>query len=675
MAIVNGKSTYGTTNLSRNSSKGKAYAKKLQEEANKRNIPSAKKPAPKATVVRNPEFDQLTEAQKKQNAEYLNSSDPKIRELGISHIKEVPTGNGTYNIKDKLSREEKLAQYQNAFKSSPYTPENVYLTTLNKKKELQIKPNVNPHTKRAESAVENRYVDLTTKRKQFGMEDARTAPKSKDWGNLQSSIRKEYQNTLSGKISQYQGAFNTKWSNARNSFVGEYLTENIKPFRFEIEKQNQIIAENQKQLDFYNSPEYRKDGIPKGVKMRMRSMNQKIDQAKKNIKAIEDSVKSKGEKVFDEQNKPQKDSEYQTLQEKIAADRKSFEVEKNQSITEEKERYENQKTQFGTNQDFETGTAGESSSSLHDTLLERFEIQQKRAKEDYQKKIEKKREEEWEQIKVRAEDATTTEEKEEYLAREKRRLDRVYGNLDEEQEGELMAEFLEEQTVARSRKEEDLLNDQELNILKTAEKQKGKTASPTDLQNAEKLAFIKAFVGKDNGDPSTAIGRALKAYERISKTGSEEEALSEFELGDELDRKLSLYNKDKENTEALPPERAYEWLISQDVSIGVAEKMLKYRGIDDEILQSQKEKKLKELGFSDEDIALLDEKAKEKSASETYLKGLMTSEQEEVYLDRLMQKSLATKGEYKLKTLAEEYAKNFSREELVSGRVLDGEDT
>ena len=678
MPVKNGKSSYGTTNYSRNRSSGKDYAKKLQEEANKRVVSSSKIHTPKKTVVRNPNFDKLSDAEKEQNAKYLNSDDPNVRALGISHLKETDTtGYSNLTSKRKLSRDEKLKQYQDAFKSSPYTPENKYLTTLNKKEELEIKKDVNPYTKRAEPVNPISYGSLESKRQQFGLNDSRRTPKSSDFTNLKSNVSKEYDNSLQGKITEYQGAFDTKWNTARSEHVAQYLKDNIAPFRHEIAKQQAIIDENQKQLDFYNSHEYRKDGTPKGVRMRKQQMSEKIKQAKSNITSIEKSVSDTGGKKFDEENKKSKDAEYEELQAILESERAGYQKEKEDMIVEEKENYEQRKTIFGTSNDTSAGTAGENTSyqknSVYETLMKQYDTKQTREKEDYQKKLDKKREKEWDQIKSRAEDATTTEEKERYLAQEERRLDKVYG-----EEGELMTEFLEKLTTARTRKEEDMMNDKELNILKSTEKSRTKSDTASSLQNDEKVAFIRAFIDRDTGDPSTSVSRALKAYERASKMG-DEGAVNEFELGEELDEKLRLYNENKDDPNGLSPDRAYEWLVSEDVPMGVASKMLEMRGIEKSLLDKLKYEKMKDLGFSDEDIAELKEKEQNKSASEMYLKGLMTPEQEELYLKRVLEKSLASggdveKGTYKLQNLAEEYATKYSREELIDGRVFEGYD-
>lgn len=106
-------------------------AKRLQEEAQKREIEQQKQK--KTTVVRNPLFDRMSEEEKKKNAEYLNSNDPR----GISHLIEIDTTSDRDPMK-KLTGEERYQQYQESFQKSPYTQENIYRNTQNRKKETEI---------------------------------------------------------------------------------------------------------------------------------------------------------------------------------------------------------------------------------------------------------------------------------------------------------------------------------------------------------------------------------------------------------------------------------------------------------------------------------------------------------------------------------------------------------
>lgn len=130
--ITNGVSQYRnyyTSGVDRSKSSQNSVQKSNQMQQNAVQNQS-KQSVNKYRYERNPEFDKMTDEEKAVNAALLNAGDSR----GIKHIRQVdnPLYSGV-SINNNRSRDDIMAQYQQGFKDSAYTPTNKYLSDLNQK--------------------------------------------------------------------------------------------------------------------------------------------------------------------------------------------------------------------------------------------------------------------------------------------------------------------------------------------------------------------------------------------------------------------------------------------------------------------------------------------------------------------------------------------------------------
>ena len=771
MAIINGKSTYGRTNLSRNRSRGVRYSSKVK----RRQEPRQKKVV-KTRLVRNDAYNKLNDTQKaksqevakykRANGQWVDGvSDQQKLEYNqnfVSKFKEETLENKNSISYRKPTREENMARHRANFQSSADTPQNNTLGTINRKKEFEIESDprrqgrvrsTRPQTINSKTTIDTLRGGLKTKsgnrRPSRGGVSSDTqdlargwsgfkgnAPTSGDFSNLSSRIRSESDKSSLKYKNDKLSAFETDWKNKFNDYASKDRLANIYNTPEFRDRYQAATAESESQKAKYESLEFAKKYLH--AKRNFQSSNdgkrgksfehylekEGLDPVEAMERAKAEDVMKKyyrgggeykvnlgdafGEKSeaerkladlekealgilqgsFDEQYGADKNAELEALQAEIEAQTAKNSQESQYLIEDSRNQYNLQKTLFDNDSPvYDSGTADK---SIFDIEKSTREFESEKQLGEYADQLRERYEKEWEQIQSRAQSAATTEERDAFLDRERRRMERVYGSeASGFTDGEMYLEQKEKADKALFDFEQGYKVDSEIESLQQAAMAFGggaeggvSAASIEDLQKQEKLNYIKNFMANDSGDPNTAIARAKKSYENASKMETEEEKMSEFQLGSLLDEKLARFNADQNDPESLDPTRAYEWVISQGVSMGAADKMLKMRGIDSDILEPQIERKMKSLGFRDEYIAEKLESRKFKERSEMYLEGLLDERDSAEFLREVFERAkrqeamdLASgKSKKETKTseesaspIAEFLAENYTIEELNEG--------
>lgn len=737
-------------------------------------IDAGRNPISRKVAKNNPAFDRLTDEEKKINAYRSNPNHPEHSKFIPDVIFEDNKLSPGKLIRNNNTREEKIKQYQDAYKSSPYTQPNLYRNTQNRKKELEIMSNdeaktylknkfgltdeqiksrnllgrvyykheqLDPITgekieKSTGKRVARQYGDLTPITRNSDVDDnSRYKTKAPNSGNdiadgsnyvrrsdgslerRVGELDQEYKNSQQGRITRLakkQQDFNNKVQAEKNEYAERYykhVLENDDEFKGEYAEKSKLVqtlTQEKQEFDMMNKIMkarrnqrnhrqalplehfYKGQGIstaaadaflraqknknpdwsmPSSYHWAKGTLAQdpytKLQDAKKELSELEERAKNKAISAYEEQNadrlnkeKDEFDTEFNALKDQYQKEdelgRIQLGADKDNALNE----YLDKQSQYNYETDSSRGSrvgsnrvgGYEKVESIYggykpaDEMLTKLEQKHKDELEEYDSQLEENKQNLIKRYEALAARAQTKEAGERFLAQKMALIN--------DSEGKVRADIIDRQTKEREKIESEIRLNPELQGIQFVSQQisqkqaSGKALNIKELQEMEKIEFIKSFAETDEGDPLTVITRALKAYENASKISDEEGVSTELELGSELDKKLQAWGAISEIGEdgapqelkdiALNPIQAFEWLLSNGANSTVAKEMLELRGIEGDTIKEARESYWKNtFGMSDEEVGDLFKKEGSDSMRTKYLNGELSEEEATLYLERV----------------------------------------